>query len=220
MSNTPTKEMRTPVYTLGEEIANSITHGLGAALSIAGCVLLIVFAAFSGDAYKVVSAAVYGTSLIILFTMSTIYHAITNKTAKYVLRVFDHSSIFILIAGTYTPLTLVTLRGALGWTIFGVVWGCAAVGILLNAISVERFKKVSMACYVLSGWCVVLAVVPMVRAMALPGLILLLVGGLLYTVGILFYKLKSIKYMHSVWHLFVLGGALLHYFSILLYVVR
>ena len=121
MNNATTPSRSTPSYTLGEEIANSITHGLGAALSIAGCVLLIVFSAFSGDAYKVVSAAIYGTSLIILFTMSTIYHAITNKTAKFVLRVFDHSSIFILIAGTYTPLTLVTLRGALGWTIFGAV---------------------------------------------------------------------------------------------------
>lgn len=206
-------------YTLGEEIFNAVSHGAGALLSIAGCVILIVFSAIHGDAYSVVSSAIYGASLIILYTMSTLYHSITNVTAKKVFRVLDHSTIFILIAGTYTPYTLVTLRGAVGWTLFGLVWGAAAFGIVLNAISIERFKKVSMICYILMGWAIVAAARPLYQNLDKGGLILLVAGGILYTVGIIFYAMKKHKYMHSVWHLFVFGGSVLHYFSILLYVI-
>ena len=152
--------------------------------------------------------------------MSCLYHALTNRTAKKVMRVFDHTSIFLLIAGTYTPFTLVTLRGWVGWTIFGIVWGCAVFGIVLNIISVERFKKISMVCYIASGWCVVIAVVPLVQKMAWPGILLLVLGGVAYTAGILFYRKKSIRYFHTVWHVFVFVGALLHYFCILFYVIR
>ena len=161
-------EKKTPFYTLGEEITNSITHGVGAGMAIAGMVVLLVQ---SNDVWQVVSSAIYGASMIFLFLMSCLYHALTNPTAKKVFRVFDHTSIFFLIAGTYTPFTLVTLRGWVGWTVFGVVWGVAVVGIVLNSISVERFKKISMVGYIASGWCVIAAIVPLVRRMALPGVI-------------------------------------------------
>ena len=167
-----------------------------------------------------VSSAIYGASMLVLFLMSCLYHALTNRTAKKVMRVFDHTSIFLLIAGTYTPFTLVTLRGWVGWTIFGIVWGCAVFGIVLNIISVERFKKISMVCYIASGWCVVIAVVPLVQKMAWPGILLLVLGGVAYTAGILFNRKKSIRYFHTVWHVFVFVGALLHYFCILFYVIR
>ncbi|MCL2488107.1 MAG: hemolysin III family protein, partial [Oscillospiraceae bacterium] len=175
----------------------------------------------ASDRWGYVSASVYGASLIILFTMSCLYHAISHPTAKYVMRVFDHTSIFLLIAGTYTPLTLVTLRAEipwLGWSIFGVVWAAAAVGITLTAVSVERFKKFAMVCYIASGWCIAAAIVPLMKIMDTAGLILMLIGGIGYTVGLVFYALK-IKYMHSIWHLFVLGGAVAHYFCVLFYVL-
>lgn len=208
-----------PFYTVGEEIANAITHGLGSLLAIAGCAVIIVFAVFTQDPYKIVSASIFGAGLIIMFTMSTLYHSLTNEKAKFVFRVFDHTSIFILIAATYTPLTLVSLRGWIGWTIFGIVWGSAVVGIILNAISVERFKVLSMVCYIASGWCVVAAIVPLVRTMKPFGVILLVLGGLAYTGGLYFYKKKDVRYMHSIWHVFVLAGAIFHYFCILFYVI-
>ena len=208
-----------PIYTLGEEIANSVTHGVGALLAIAACVILIVTSAFTGDPYKIVSCSIYGASLIIMFAMSTLYHAITNEKAKFVFRIFDHTSIFILIAGTYTPIVLVTLRGALGWVIFGIVWTVTILGVVFNSISVERFKKFSLIAYIASGWCIVIAAVPFIRAIEPGGLLFILLGGLAYTLGIIFYKLKKVKYMHSLWHLFVLLGAILQYFCIQLYVI-
>lgn len=215
----PNKKRFLPFYTVGEEIANSVTHGLGSLLSIAGCAVMIVFAALTGDPFKIVSAAIFGAGLIIMFTMSTLYHSLTNEKAKFVFRVFDHTSIFILIAATYTPLTLVSLRGWIGWSIFGVVWGSAIVGIILNAVSVERFKVLSMVCYIASGWCVVAAIVPLTQRMEPMGVALLVAGGIAYTGGLFFYRKKEIRYMHSVWHLFVLAGAVFHYFCILFYVV-
>lgn len=209
-------EKKTPFYTLGEEITNSITHGVGAGMAIAGMVVLLVQ---SNDVWQVVSSAIYGASMIFLFLMSCLYHALTNPTAKKVFRVFDHTSIFFLIAGTYTPFTLVTLRGWVGWTVFGVVWGVAVVGIVLNSISVERFKKISMVGHIASGWCVIAAIVPLVRRMALPGVILLILGGVFYTAGVLFYRKKGVRFMHAFWHFFVLAGAVLHYFCILFYVI-
>ena len=205
------------LYSILEEIVNAITHGLGAAFAVAGIVLLLLRS--GGDPWKVVSASIYGASMILLFTMSCLYHAITNTRAKQILRVFDHSTIFILIAGTYTPFTLVTLRGWIGWTIFGVVWGVAVLGIILNAISIERFKVISMVGYITSGWCVIAAIGPLVERMVLPGLVLLISGGVAYTVGLVFYALKNVRYMHSIWHVFVFAGALLQYFCILFYVM-
>ncbi len=206
-------------YTLGEELFNSISHGVGALGAIACCAVIVVFAALTRDPWKIVSASVYGTCMILLFLFSTLYHSLTNATAKKVFRAFDHLGIFLLIAGSYTPITLVTLRGPLGWTLFGVVWGAAVLGIVFNAISVERFKKFSMIAYIATGWTVVLAIVPLVRSIPLPGIILMVIGGLMYTIGIVFYKMKKIRYMHSVWHLFVLAGALFQYFAILFYVI-
>ena len=208
-----------PFYTVGEEIANSVTHGVGSLLAIAGCAVIVVFAAFTGDPYKIVSSAIFGAGLIIMFTMSTLYHSLTNPTAKFVFRVFDHTSIFILIAATYTPLMLVSLRGWLGWTILGVVWGSAVVGIVLNAISVERFKVLSMVCYIASGWCVIAAIYPLARSLDLFGTVLLVAGGVAYTGGLFFYRKNTVRYMLSIWHIFVLIGAVCHYFCILFYVI-
>ena len=202
-------------YTLGEEIFNSVSHGVGGLLAIAGTAVLIVFAALYSDAWAVVSASIYGASLIVLYTMSTLYHAITNCKAKGFFRIMDHNTIFFLIAGTYTPYTLVTLRGALGWTLFGIVWGAAVLGIVLNSIDLERFKKLSMVCYVAMGWVIILAIKPMKDGLSSLSLTFLLIGGLFYTVGIVFYAVKKVKYFHSVWHLFTVAGSIFHFFSVL-----
>ena len=202
-------------YSLGEEIFNSVSHGVGALLAIAGTSVLIAFAALYADAWAVVSSCIYGGSLIILYTMSTLYHAITNTRAKSFFRIMDHNTIFFLIAGTYTPYTLVTLRGPLGWTLFGVVWGAAVLGIVLNSIDLERFKKLSMVCYVMMGWVIILAIKPMSSSLSSLSLAFLLIGGIFYTVGIVFYAIKKVKYFHSVWHLFTIAGSIFHFFSVL-----
>lgn len=206
-------------YSTGEEILNSISHGAGAVFAACGTALLIVLAAFFSDAWGIVSSAVYGFSLIVLYTMSTLYHAITNERAKRVMRVLDHSSIFLLIAGTYTPISLVTLRGPLGWVVFGLVWGSAVIGIVFNAVSIERFKKLSLILYIASGWAVVIAAKPMIATMRPGGLWLLLIGGLFYMGGIFFYVQKKRRWFHGIWHLFVLFGSIAHYLSILFYII-
>jgi len=205
-----------PTVSFKEELVNSITHGLGAVLGIGGTAVAIVWAALYGDAFSVVSASIYGAMLIILYVMSTLYHALTNKTAKKVFRIFDHCSIFLLIAGTYTPFTLCALRGAFGWTIFGIIWGMTVLGIVFNAISIEKFKIFSMVCYLVMGWLIIIAFKPLMDAIGfIPGTLLLLLGGISYTVGIIFFALKKIPYMHGIWHIFVLLGSVLHYFSVL-----
>lgn len=203
-------------YTLGEEIFNSVSHGTGGLLAIAGTAVLIVVAAIYSDAWGVVSSSVYGASLIILYTMSTLYHAITNEKAKKFFRIMDHDTIFFLIAGTYTPITLVPLRGALGWVLFGIVWGAAILGIVFNSIDLEKFRKPSVVCYVAMGWVIVAAIKPMLEKVSPISLWFLLIGGLFYTVGIIFYAKKNIKFFHSVWHLFTIGGSVFHYFAILI----
>ncbi len=214
------KEKNSMMYTVGEEIFNSISHGVGVLMSIAALVLMIVFACIYSDGYALAGALVYGISLILLYTMSMVYHIVRSKTAKKVLRIFDHCSIFILIAGTYTPYLLGPLRGAMGWTIFGIIWGVTVVGIILNAINLEKFKKLSLICYILMGWGIVLSIKPLAQNIEPMGIILLGVGGLVYTAGVFFYVMKKYRYMHSVWHLFVLAGSVFHYFSILLYVMK
>lgn len=203
-------------YTLGEEIFNSVSHGTGGLLAIAGTAVLIVVAAIYSDAWGVVSSSVYGASLIILYTMSTLYHAITNDKAKKFFRIMDHDTIFFLIAGTYTPITLVPLRGPLGWVLFGIVWGAAILGIVFNSIDLEKFRKPSVVCYVAMGWVIVAAIKPMLEKVSPISLWFLLIGGLFYTVGIIFYAKKDIKFFHSVWHLFTIGGSVFHYFAILI----
>lgn len=207
-------------YSMGEEIFNSVSHGTGGLLSIAGTAVLIVFAAIYSNAWGVVSSAVFGASLIILYTMSTLYHAITNRKAKAFFRIMDHNTIFFLIAGTYTPITLVPLRGAFGWTLFGIVWGAAVLGIVFNSIDLEKFRKPSVVCYIAMGWVIIIAVKPMLKNVNAVSLWFLLTGGLFYTVGIIFYVMKKKKYFHSVWHLFTVAGSVFHYFSILLIMIK
>ena len=201
-------------YTLGEEIFNSVTHGVGSLLSIAGTVVLIVFSAINSDAFAVVSSAVYGASLIILYTMSTLYHSITNEKAKKFFRIMDHNTIFFLIAGTYTPYTLAVLRSPLGWVLFGVVWGAAAIGIVLNSIDLEKLSKISVVCYIAMGWVIIIAVKPLMSSMPFISFALLVAGGIFYTIGVIFYAIKKVKYFHSVWHIFTVIGSALHYFSV------
>lgn len=210
-----------PKYTLGEEIFNSVTHGVGALLAIAAFVLCVIFAIKNKDMIAVISAVIYGTMLIILYTMSTLYHSIPNKTAKKVFRIIDHCSIYLLIAGTYTPYSLVTLPRDPGLLILGVVWSVAILGIVLNAININKFRVVSFISYILLGWVIVFAFEPLLENLDTVGVWLLIAGGISYTVGTIFYKVgKKIKYMHSIFHLFVLAGSILHFFSILLYVYR
>lgn len=213
-------------YTIGEEIANAITHGIGVIFSIVALVLMVVFAACFGNAWQVVSVSIYGSTLIILYTISTLYHAITNEKAKKVLRIFDHASVYLLIAGTYTPFTLVVLRqdGAIGWVIFGIVWGVAIIGICLSSILIEKkHTKLQTLLYILLGWVVVLAFPSILSVMkannTLTGVYWLLAGGILYTAGTVFYIMKKKKFFHSIWHIFVLLGTVCHFISVMFYVL-
>lgn len=204
---------------IGEEIANAISHGIGALLAIAGTALMIVVACIFSDAMGIVCSALYGFSLIVLYLMSTLYHAITNRKAKRVFQVFDHCSIFILILGSYIPICLSLLGGWIGWTLFGINAGCTVLGIIFNSIDIHKWHKASLVLYVLMGWSVVVAAIPMLHIVPVPGLALLVAGGVSYSVGILFYRAKRPRYMHSIWHMFVLGGSVLHYFFILFYII-
>ncbi len=209
------------VQTVGEEIGNAISHGVGSLLAIAGTVVLIVYACFHSDAYGIVSSCLYGASLIVLYTNSTLYHSLTNPKAKAVFQIFDHCSIFVLILGTYIPVSLSLLRGWMGWTLFGVNVACAVLGIVFNSIDLVRFKKVSMIMYIIMGWSVLLTayhVYLKIMAHGALGLVLLLGGGIFYTVGVVFYKKKK-KYMHFIWHFFVLAGSILHYFFVMFYCI-
>ncbi len=206
-------------YTIGEEIANSLTHGLGALLAIGGLATLVTLAALRGDVWHVVSCSIYGAAMVVLYTASTLYHGITAPRAKSALQVFDHAAIFLLIAGTYTPFTLVSLRGPWGWSIFGTVWGLAAAGIILEIVFSGRWPALSLALYLAMGWVAVVAVKPLLAVVPTGGLVLLVLGGLAYTAGIGFYVWKKLPYGHAIWHLFVLAGTMLHFFAVLFYVV-
>lgn len=203
-------------YTLGEEIFNSVSHGVGAGLSVAGTVVLIVAAAIHTNAWGVVSSCIYGATLIILYTMSTLYHSLTNEKAKSFFRIMDHNTIFLLIAGTYTPITLYFLGGVTGWVLFSVVWGATVFGIIINSVNLEKARIPSIFCYISMGWVIIFAIKPLVASMSPVSLIFLIIGGILYTFGIIFYAVKKIRYFHSVWHLFTIAGSVFHYFSILL----
>jgi hemolysin III len=202
-----------PAPTLGEEIAASVTHGVGAALSVAGLVVMIVAAALRGTAWHVVACAIYGASLVLLYLCSTLYHAMTSPRAKRVFRVLDHASIYILIAGTYTPFTLVVLRGAWGWSLFGVVWALAVAGVVFKCFFTGRLNTLSTAVYVLMGWLAVVAVRPLLAACSWTALLWLLAGGIAYTSGVLFFSSRW-KYAHAVWHIFVLAGSICHFVAI------
>lgn len=198
-----------------EEIANAITHGIGLLLSIAGFVVLLVLAALRGTAWHIVACSIYGATLICLYTASTLYHAVISPRVKRALRIFDHSAIYLLIAGTYTPFLLVSLRGPWGWSLFGVIWGLALVGVLFKFWFVERFAILSTAVYIAMGWLVVIAAKPVITHLRLTAIIWLLAGGLAYTGGVIFFAAKRIPYSHAIWHLFVLAGSICHYFAVL-----
>ena len=206
-------------FSLTEEVWHAITHGLGLALSIAGLVVLVVFSVVDGTVLGVVSSAIFGATLIILYGASTLYHAITHVGAKKFLQQLDHASIYVLIAGTYTPITLITLEGTWGWSIFGVVWSVALIGIFLKMFYPHRFETLSLVLYVVMGWMILIAIQPMLENMASGGLWLLLAGGLAYTFGVIFYVWDNLPFNHAIWHLFVLAGSVLHYFMILFYVI-
>ncbi len=208
---------KTTVQTLGEEIANAVSHGVGSLLAIAACVIVIVKSAITSTATGVVSACIYGSSLILLYTFSSLYHSLTNIKAKSVFRIFDHCSIFFLILGTYTPICLNMIKGGLGWTLFGINAFCTVVGIVFNSINLKKFAKPSVVLYLAMGWSVIISIRRVIEIIPSSGMVFLVIGGLFYTVGVIFYKAKKIKYMHFVWHLFVLGGSIMHYFFILFY---
>lgn len=202
----------------GERV-NSISHLAGAALAIAGLVILVVSAARNGDPWKIVSFSVYGTALVSLYCFSTLYHSFRGKP-KYIFQKLDHAAIYLLIAGTYTPFMLVSLRGPWGWTFFSIIWGLAIIGLVQDVLVKKRKQLISVSLYVLMGWLALAAIRPLARALAPVGLFWLVAGGVLYTVGVVFYALdKKLKYAHPVFHFFVLGGSLCHYCTILFYIV-
>lgn len=205
-------------YTTGEEIANAITHGIGVLLAIAALVLLVVFSSIYGNATAVVSFTVYGSTLVMLYLMSTIYHSLPRGKAKDVFEILDHSSIFLLIAGTYTPFALVTLKGAKGWTVFGIVWGLALAGMVMKVFLVKKFVILSTLTYILMGWMAIFILKDIMASVPLNGVILLVLGGVAYTVGTFFYIWRKMPYHHAIWHLFVVAGSLFHFFTILIYV--
>ncbi len=217
-----TKEI--PEYTKGEEIFNMVSHIAGGAVGIIAAVLCIIVSAYHNNAYAIVSSAIFGASMIFLYTMSSIYHGLSKKlNAKWVFRIMDHCTIFVLIAGTYTPITLCSIRqsdSALGWVIFGIVWGMAALGIVLNAINLQKFKLFSMICYLTMGWCVIGTWKTTSASLGIHGTAFLLAGGIAYTIGAIFYAVgKKHKYIHSVFHIFCVVGSILHTVCILFYVV-
>ena len=204
---------------LKEETINAVTHGLGAVLGSVGLALLVALAALRGDAWHIVSCSIYGATLVLLFTSSTLYHSFRIPRVKHVFRIIDHSSIYLLIAGTYTPFLLVSLRGRWGWSLFGVVWGLALAGIVFQIFFVRRFRLAQTLIYLAMGWLALVAAKPLLARVPKPGLLWLLAGGLFYSLGAVFYLWKRLPFHHGIWHLFVLGGSACHYFAILLYVL-
>jgi len=198
-----------------EEIANAITHGIGALLAIAALVLLMVFSSLHGTAWHITSFAIFGATLVILYVMSTLYHSLTQPTVKRLFRKFDHMSIFLLIAGTYTPFCLTILNGWAGWTIFGTVWFCAVAGIVLKAFYTGKGEIISTILYVMMGWMVVFFIKPVYDFMPMDGFVFLLTGGVFYTLGVFFFVKDNVKHSHMIWHVFVLAGSTFHFFSVM-----
>jgi hemolysin III len=206
------------VVSLREEVANAVTHGVGLVLSLIGMPILILAALDRGERATVIGASVFGATLIALYAASTLYHAIPHPSLKQKLRVVDHAAIYLLIAGTYTPFTLGVLRGTWGWTLFGIVWTLAALGVLFKVVfGSGAMAKVSTAIYVAMGWVIIIAIKPLMASMEHAGLMLLVAGGLCYTGGVIFYVDRRRAWTHPVWHLFVMGGSICHYFAVLWY---
>jgi hemolysin III len=202
-----------------EEIANSITHGIGAGLALAALSLLVTFSSLKGDVWRIVSFSIYGTTLFLLYITSTLYHGFRSPRVKHIFNILDHSAIFLLIAGSYTPFTLVTMRGPWGWSIFGVIWGLAIFGITFKALFIHRFPLLETLFYVLMGWLIIVAIIPLIKTFPIFALVWLAIGGLCYTLGLIFYNWEKLPYNHSIWHLFVLAGSICHFFCMLFYVL-
>ena len=219
----PFRSQKMPDYTLGEEIFNMVSHIVGGAFGVVALVLTVVFSALRGDVWSVVASAIYGGSMIALYTVSSVYHGLRVNMGKRVMQVIDHCTIFLLIGGTYTPVVLSAIRPyspAWGWTLFGIVWGCAALGITFTAIDMKRYEKLAMALYLGIGWCVVLAIKPAIASVPMEGLLWILAGGVAYTIGAGLYAMGAKRrYMHSVFHLFVVAGSILQFFGIFFYVI-
>ncbi|WP_349410188.1 PAQR family membrane homeostasis protein TrhA [Pseudalkalibacillus sp. SCS-8] len=209
----------THTYTRKEEIVNAITHGIGAVFSVVALVLLVVMAAMDGSVWHVVSFSIYGASMLLLYTASTLVHSFPEGKLKDLFEIFDHAAIYVFIAGTYTPFLFIVVKGALGWTLFGIVWGIALVGIFFKAFFVKRFLFLSTIIYIIMGWLAVFAWKPLMTALPTDGSMLFILGGILYTVGTIFYVWRAFPYHHAVWHVFVLAGTATHFFAILLYVL-
>ncbi len=207
-------------YSMGEEIANSITHGLGAALSIAAMSILIFIASQYGDPWRIVSFSVYGATLFILYLASTLYHAFTHEKTKRFFRIMDHSSIFLLIAGTYTPITLIAMRGGWGWTLFFLIWFMAVAGLFFELLFMDKYHYITVGIYIVMGWLAVIAIKPMLTLLPDGMIKWIVLGGLFYTLGIIFYIWKKMPYHHAVWHVFVLAGSAMHFFGFLFHLAH
>lgn len=223
MNRTKLADRKLPDYTRGEEIFNMVSHIVGASFGVVALILCVIVSALNRDPWGVVGSAVYGASLIVLYTMSSVYHGLRPEMPKKVMQVLDHCTIYFLIAGTYTPILLTAIRRvspAWAWTIFGIVWGFAAMGSVFTAIDLKKYSKLSMCCYIGMGWCIVIVAKTAFIAIPLPGLVLLLAGGISYTVGAVIYGIGvKHRYMHSVFHIFVVAGSILQFFCIILYVL-
>ncbi|MBN1471208.1 MAG: hemolysin III family protein [Syntrophaceae bacterium] len=206
-------------YTPLEEKFNSITHGFGIVFSIAALILLIVFSSLYGDLRHIISCTIFGTTLVLLYTSSTLYHSCSKQNLKYKFKIMDHACIYILIAGTYTPFLLVTLHGVIGWSMLALIWSLTVVGIFLKVFFVHRFQVISTITYILMGWIIIFAIKPLIQTLPPGGLILLVSGGCAYTFGTIFYAWQKLPFNHAIWHLFVLGGSICHFFSIMFYVI-
>ncbi len=209
----------THTYTRKEEIVNAITHGIGAIFSVVALVLLVVMSALDGSVWHVVSFSIYGASMLLLYTASTLVHSFPEGKLKDLFEIFDHAAIYIFIAGTYTPFLFIVVKGALGWTLFGIVWGIALVGVFFKAFFVKKFLYLSTVIYIVMGWLAVFAWKPLMTTLPTDGSLLFIIGGVLYTVGTIFYVWRAFPYHHAVWHVFVLAGTAAHFFAILLYVL-
>ncbi len=207
------------VETFGEEVANSVSHGIGALLSLSALVLMVTFASFQHSAWKVSSCAIFGVALILMYSASSIYHALRQPQVKQLFKILDHASIYLLIAGSYTPFTLVTLRGVWGWVLFGVIWGLAIVGVLGKVFYRNKGEVLSTLIYLAMGWLVIVAIVPLLHALPWGGIYWLVLGGLCYTLGVIFFFLEEMPFNHMVWHLFVLAGSMAHVFAVMFYVI-
>lgn len=214
------KNKSLPKYTLGEELISAISHGIGVLLSIAALVLCVVFSAMHHNTLGVVSSVIYGSSLIILYLMSCLYHSFKPNKAKRVFRVFDHCSVFLLIAGSYTPFLLLVIGGLKGIVMLSIIWLATIIGIIGNSINLQKFSKIAFPLYLIMGWMIIFSLKTLITNLDRTGVILLFIGGIIYTIGAVIYLIGSkVKYMHSIWHFFVLGGSIFQFFSILLYVV-